>query len=171
MGLAVDVDGIFHPLWADARDGSFQAWTAAVKIELRNRAPEEAAATDASDLPVTEKMWPIFDPARYDAQTGVEEIPVRLGNVSNDTICKPLIVRFKGEPVSMANSTEILNPDNGKASSGAIFDYSSAFRDFSCLAPGEATEAIVWRVKPAKNAKSFVSFEITVTGVVARPER
>jgi|HubBroStandDraft_4_1064222.scaffolds.fasta_scaffold01611_10 hypothetical protein len=86
MGLAVDAEGVFHPFWADTRDGRFQAWTAAVKIESQNRAAENSAATNASDLPATEKMWLTFDPACYDAQTGVEEISVRLENVSKNTI-------------------------------------------------------------------------------------
>jgi len=37
MGLAVDAEGVFHPFWADTRDGRFQAWTAAVKITKPSR--------------------------------------------------------------------------------------------------------------------------------------
>ena len=33
MGLAVSADGHFHPVWADARSGTYQVYTAEVRIE------------------------------------------------------------------------------------------------------------------------------------------
>jgi hypothetical protein len=171
MGLAADADGNFHPFWADTRSGSFQAWTAAIKIDLPERRAKGIVMANSSPVTITEKFWPLFDPARYDAESGVEEIPVRLKNISESTVCKPLVAEIKnaeaGREINV--KTQILNARNENAS--PFFDYSNALGSFSCLAPGEATDAVVWRVKPAKDAKSFVSFNVSVTGVVASKEK
>jgi hypothetical protein len=33
MGLTADATGAFHPFWADSRSGTFQIYTAVVKVE------------------------------------------------------------------------------------------------------------------------------------------
>jgi hypothetical protein len=167
LGLTADAAGVFHPLWADTRAGSFQAWTSAIAIDTAGEIDaDRVRAINSSN--VSDKVRPLFDPARYDASTGVEEIPVSWQNISTDTLCGPIIahVRRLSGGRTAADRAELLNGEPDPQGGVASFDYSrgSAAR---CLAPGEATRSIVWRARPAANADTFVSFETTVTARVA----
>lgn len=121
---------------------------------LSRRGPQETEGE------LTKRLRPIFDPATYDPQTGVATIPVRLQNISDAPVCKPLIVTIKDttEP-----APRVLNADNHKDWNGAYYDYSAALRDLTCLAPGEITEAVSWQVRPLDSAKTFVKLRVAVT--------
>jgi len=167
LGLTADITGAFHPLWADTRSGSFQSWTATIRIEPSGRAGNSEVAAQNSQSEVTTKFWPLFDPAHYDPKTETEEIPVRLKNTSEDSVCTPLIVHIKtGATGRLESGAQILNGTAAKSEGGIVFDYSNAMGDFSCLAPGEATEPIVWKVRPDPKDKTFASVQFTVTGSV-----
>ena len=168
MGLAADADGVFHPFWSDTRTGSSQAWTARVKVAVSSRDAAEIPGKDKAPTALGAKILPIFDPGRYDAQSGTEEIPVRLQNVSSQQVCAPLTVRIKGPDsvVKSEDGAQILNADNGKPWGGAVFNYSHALGEFSCLAPGEVTNAVMWKVRAGPSAETFVSFDVIVSGIV-----
>lgn len=162
LWIAADADGVFHPIWADTRTGSYQAWTAAIKVG----APvEPRVAGDVTD--VTQQFVPLFDAAKYDAETGIEEIPVRLKNASMGTVCGPIVAHVKRAEAGRISDdeAEVLNGNHESGGRGVAFDYSKATGAFSCLAPGEASEAVVWRLKPGKTARTFVTMQFTVTGV------
>lgn len=186
MGSVADSNGAFHLFWSDARSGFFQVWTAAAKIPSSANAAsgtqaaqeKDASSAHALPVPLAGKLLPIFDPAKYDRQTGVEEIPIRLKNFSANTICSPIVVQLNGPNSEgkddaaasaaqddAARGPQVLNANNGKRWSGATFDYSSALGDFSCLDPEAITSAVLWRLKVPNLANPFASFTLTITGV------
>ena len=166
LGLAADAVGTFHPLWADTRTGTFQAWTAAVRVEP----PVPGAALELGKADeLAKRLRPVFDPAAYDPQTRTEAIPIRFQNISDAPVCAPLIVTVLDTDTGAHQTPRLLNADNHKEWNGAYFDYSRAFRDLSCLAPGEITEAIVWQVQPLPSEKTFVTISVSVTH--ERPDR
>jgi hypothetical protein len=160
MGLVADEGGMFHPFWSDTRTGSFQAWTAAIRVGGSSEENAVEAATGASRAggALGKRLEAVFDPSRFDALTGIEEIPVRFKNISGSAICGPLQIRVR---VSGENTApRILNASNGNVRDRVEFDYSHAMGGFLCLDPGAVTEAIVWRVKLADAGRTFVSFTL-----------
>jgi hypothetical protein len=165
MGLTADADGVFHPFWADSRTGVFQAWTSQVRIELPPKPQALAAAGSIAsgsgstvalqeklEVSLTDKLQFLMDPTTYDPVTKELLMPIRLKNLSDQSIYKPIIVEVKafgsgtGEFLK-DKSPIILNASNGKQQEGARFDYSSALRDLEALEPNGQTEAVVWRFK------------------------
>jgi len=151
MGLAADVAGVFHPFWADARTGTFQLWTASVR--LGNNSDTSVAKKQAV---VTKMTTVIFEKSSYDPTTGVYSFPIRLKNISDKPIYGPLSVQvtsvvdpwdIKYKRVDPWNMPRISNASNGRNGSGAVFDYSHALGDFEALDPGAMTSAIVWKIK------------------------
>jgi BNR repeat-like domain len=160
MGLVADENGTFHPFWSDTRTGSFQAWTAVVRVSAVSEAGAGAKQTDASSpaAPLGKRLAAVFDPSQFDAQTGIAEIPVRFKNVSESAICGRLRIRVRGSKEKGA--PQILNASNGKAWEGAELDYSHSLGDFTCLEPGAVTDSIIWRVKLADAGQTFISFTV-----------
>ena len=79
MGLTTSADGHFHPVWADARSGAYQVYTAAVRIVDGPPAPP---ATVGEPVDITGRIELVNDPGSYDAETGVADFWIRLRNVS-----------------------------------------------------------------------------------------
>jgi hypothetical protein len=164
MGLAADAGGAFHPFWSDNRSGSSQASTATVTVgPVTNATASNAGDRTPSTVSITSKVQLVLDPTSFDATTGVEEIPVRLRNVSDMALCRPIRVELS-ELQGMQGTPQILNASNGKAGNGAEFDYSHALGDFSCLDPGAVSEEIVCRIKLADPSKTYLLMGFTVSG-------
>ena len=159
MGMAADALGIFHPFWIDTRSGTFQVWTSAVRV---GKLATEAQAEE-TDSELNQHLRPIFDPANYDVQSGAETIPVRLKNVSDQPVCEPLFAAIQDTDTTPHQTPHILNAQNGKDWTGAYFDYSPAFRDLSCLAPGQTTETVTWKVQPLASERTFVTLNFTLS--------
>ena len=158
MGLAADASGAFHPFWIDTRTGTFQVWTSAVRVGQ----PAADALAEGTDAELNRRLRPIFDPASYDAPTGAETIPVRLQNISGARVCSPVFAIVEDPETTPHQTPRILNAENHKDWAGAYFDYSSAFRDLACLAPGQITEAVSWRVQPLAAERTFVTLRLTL---------
>jgi hypothetical protein len=171
MGLAASSDGVFHPFWADARTGNFQAWTAPILVDfaVHDAIVKLSPAPSGNPIPLAGKLQPVFDPASYDLKTGIEEIPIRLKNISDFRICKPITIQLKGSASAQPEATKaaqiLLNADNDKEWSGAVFNYSNTLGDFLCLEPGAVSGAITWRIKVPNPASAFVSFDVVITAI------
>ena len=161
MGLAADIMGTFHPFWIDTRTGTFQAWTSAVRVGQQTT---EAHAGE-TDSELNRQLRPVFDPASYDARTETETIPVRFQNISDRPVCAPVFAIVEDTEATPHQTPLILNADNHKDWAGAYFDYSSAFRDLHCLAPGQITEAVPWRIQPLASERTFVTLRVALSCV------
>jgi len=165
-GLTADAEGRFHPLWPDARTGTFQAWTARVKLE---RGPAAASPAAGAPVDLRDHVELTFDPGTFDGETRELRLPIRIRNRSEKTIRGPLQVRVKTFGSGMGdmnkeNTPTILNDANGEKGEGAVFDYSQAFGDFGALEPGAVTEPVVWRFQLVGAGASTPDMHVEVTG-------
>lgn len=160
MGFSADADGAFHPFWIDSRSGVFQLWTSRIVVEKRSgkTTPGNTIPKNLQRVSVGSKVAPVTDQFWYDKEKQETVIPIRLKNISTETLYLPISVEVK-----KLDQWTILNARNGKNGAGAVFDYSSALGDFSTLKPGEMTEAIEWRFKYS-GLSSNLSIEVDVTG-------
>jgi len=173
IGMTAGTDGIFHPFWTDGRTGTYQLYTAAIRVRTDSQpatpAPEKTAAS------LSDKVTLVFDPIQYDRQTQEVLLPVRLKNVSKEALYPPFKVEIKelAHPYSVKSHEEvdvpsILNAANGKTGVGATFDYSKALHDLESLEPEAVTDAILWRFKAASAVKTSFHVGAEVTGFVAK---
>jgi hypothetical protein len=184
MGLTADAQGVFHPLWADGRSGTFQVWTTNVRVVTPGESKEgaknnEHAKDTASVEPqkvkqdITGDVAFIFDPVRYNETTHETEIPVRLKNISGKKVYGPISVEVKGfgteydddKESIKKNSPSMLNAGNNMPGEGATFDFSSELGTVGALAPNEISGAVVLRVK-LTNPLDTPAIRLSVTGYV-----
>jgi hypothetical protein len=151
MGLAADTNGVFHPMWSDARSGTSQIWTASVEVaKLAGTAGVKPSDLQSAD--VTKSIELVTDPIHYDPASHEFVMPLRLKNVSAQPIYGPIVasvVKFgsgAGEQLREF-APEILNATNQKKGDGASFDYSGALGDLPMLAPGATTGEMVWKLR------------------------
>jgi hypothetical protein len=173
MGLAADKDGVFHPFWADARSGTFQIYTAKVKVEIPPKPEKGAVAGGAAsapapseappppkpslvEAPLTDKVEFIFDPTRLDLDTKQFDLPVRLQNVSSQPIYGPIRLEVLGygfpkyesehdRKERAENAPSALNSSNGKPKEGAVWELGGAIAGAEALEPGAITNPVVLR--------------------------
>jgi len=165
MGMAVDDHGVFHPLWADARTGTFQLQTAAVAVikpsaQGKDGAKKGALTESGASKPapsnvltsLSKKVELVFDPTSYDPATGILDAPTRLRNISSGRIYGPIrleITKFGSGMGDLLkeNAPAILNATNHKDGDGATFDYSRALGTEQVLEPGALSGQVVWHLK------------------------
>ena len=172
MGLTASADGHFHPVWADARSGTYQLYTAEIRIEDGTPAASEAVAGEPVD--VTGRIELVNDPGRYDAETGVLDLWIRLKNVSAAPIGGPIELEVRKFGSGMDDSfsefaPEVLNADNGINGSGARFVYDEALGTEGVLPPGGVSGAVLWRLRLVESIR-IPNLHVFVTGrEVLRP--
>ena len=188
MGLTADKDGNFHPFWADSRSGTFQIYTAQVKVDVPKAEPPPppgAPAAPPAPKPVEKvetdlvgRVEVIFDPTRYDAASKELMIPIRLKNVSDQPIYPPLKLEVMGigfpefeseddKKENAENAPEAVNSINGKKEIGALFDLNEGLAGLDSLEPGAQTGPLVLRFK-LKDPDKTPSIQIKATGQVER---
>ena len=173
IGMTADVDGAFHPLWADGRDGTYQLYTSRIRVATKPPAPKPAVEKAV----VTEQLALVFDPARYDAQTREVRLPVRLKNTSKESLYPPFVVEVKeiahpytvksGEPYDSPN---FQNSSNGEKGIGATFEYAKALGGLEVLEPDGVTDAIVWKLQAESPIRTDFYIGAEVTGFVPAKE-
>lgn len=174
MGMTVDKRGFFHPFWADSRSGTFQVWTSRLSV-IRPGASSEVLVEKIKGS-INQRVTLVIDPPQYDAVRQEVVLPIRLKNISQETLYGPLTVEVKNliHPVYLSpglppvTAPKILNSSNGKSGAGAIFDYSLALGDYDSLEQGGLTEAIPWRMKIGDPGQTLHYIEAEVTGFITR---
>ena len=184
MGLAADKAGVFHPFWADARSGTFQVYTADVRVEVP-KAPEPGkpappAAAPAkpalSEAALTDRIEFIFDPTRYDAAKKQVEIPVRIRNTSTEPIYPPIRLEILGfgfpqyeseddKKRNAENAPTALNSSNAKTKEGATFDLGKTIAGSEALQPGALSNPFVIRLQLVDPTK-MPGVRLKATGMV-----
>lgn len=177
MQLAVDDHGFFHPIWADARTGTFQLQTATIKVISpgKNETDKAAAPSPAPDniqSSLAKKVELVFDTTSYDPATGILDAPIRLRNISSVPIYGPItlqVTKFGGGMGDMYEelAPTILNATNQKQGKGAVFDYSPALGSDQILEPGALSGQIVWRLK-LQDPLRIPDIHIATTGMLPR---
>lgn len=168
--MAADADGVFHPVWADARSGIFQVWTARVRVESGVATTVAAGGTPTD---VTASITFVPDPSRFDAATGELTIVVRLKNTGDRELQGPMSVSVRKFGSGMGAELRefapaILNASNGKAGAGAVFTLGPALGTDQRLRPGEISGPVVMRFR-VKDALTIPDMHLTVSGVRVMP--
>jgi hypothetical protein len=174
IGMTAGSDGVFHPFWADGRSGTYQLYTAAIRVLPAGQPSTPVPETVAASL--SDKVMLEFDPIQYDRQTREVLLPVRLKNTSKETFYPPFTVEIKelAHPYTVKaheamDLPTILNASNGKTGVGATFDYSKALHDLDSLEPDAVTDAVMWRFKAASPVKTNFYVGAAITGFIAKP--
>jgi len=174
IGMATDRRGVFFPLWPDARSGTFQLYTAAIRVEVPAPPPTPVPGmptpTPAAGAPkppervrtmVLDRVDLVFDPSRFDAETNTVDIPVRLKNTSERAIYPPISLEIVGFHCGLAETEEdkkvaptVLNAGNDKRGVGAAFPFDAGLRGSESLAPGALSGPIVLRFKLSDPVKT-----------------
>ena len=166
MGLTASADGRFHPVWADARSGTYQVYTAEIRIEDGADATIVAAAGEPVDI--TGRIELVNDPGAYDAETGVLDLWIRLKNNSAAPIAGPIEVEIRKFGSGMDDTfaefaPEVLNADNGVGGGGARFVYDAALGTEGVLPPGGVSGAVLWRLRLVEPIR-IPNLHVYVTG-------
>ena len=170
VGLTTDAKGIFHPVWPDSRNGTFQLETA--RIELLT----DAAVVVATDS-VTRPVGVVLDPSRFDAAKRELVVPVRIRNTTADTLYPPIVATLTsvGDTMLVRNGymrpediVTILNATNGKPGAGASFDFSRALGTLGLLAPEAVSGAVDVKLRVATPAASGLRWRMVVSTRVRR---
>jgi hypothetical protein len=162
MGLVADDEGSFHPLYIDSRAGLFELWTTQIRLGIRPTCSTSHLVKSAVD----QQVELLFGPEKFDSEKRELRIEVRLKNTSSETLCGPFLAAIKEIQIfahSSGDGVQIRNAMNGKSGSGAVFDFSTATRDFVDLPPGATSEAVVWTFALAPRPTPF-RLRISVTG-------
>ena len=171
IGMTAGSDGVFHPFWADGRSGTYQLYTAPIRVT--SAAPGKAPELEKTKL--SDRVTLAFDPIAFDVAKKEVRMPVRLKNTSKEPLYPPFVVEVKevahpytvksGEPI---NAPAFLNSSNGKDGVGATFDYSKALGSLDALEPGGVTDAIVWRLRAESAVKTDFYLGTEITGFVPK---
>jgi hypothetical protein len=155
VGMAADRNGTFHPIWADARTGAYQVWTAGVSVDAPERIrPRTVAANVSNDVDAQ------FGLGTWDAATRTLAVPVRLHNAGS----RPLYPPFTAVVTKLSNpffpsyyptgpTPWFSNARNGLHGVGATFVYGPrTLGNLGILAPGADSASQIWKIHlPAKN--------------------
>jgi hypothetical protein len=183
LSIAVSATDTFFPVWADARSGTFQVYTAPIRVDLPPTEEEKkrAAARAVYDPPkpppdpakraeisILDKVEVIFDPGSWNSN--VSELPLRLKNKSDINIYPPIKVEIldfgmavqKRDP---AFDPSILNAANSKPGKGAIFSFDQAVGADGVLRPGMLSGPVPIRLK-VPDPKLAPSLQFKITGFV-----
>jgi hypothetical protein len=152
MGLTADAVGNFHPFWADSRSGTFQIYTAVVRVEDANPVVRSMPANILRELS-SKEFAAIFNGTRYDPTTRELSISVQIRNRSTTALGAPinlkvLLARSHGEAPLPADFPVFLNSTNGATGEGAVYDFTPAIGG-RALDPGSLTSPVTIRMRVA----------------------
>ena len=173
VGMTADADGVFHPLWPDARSGTYHVWTA--RVEVAPAMTEPRASSENAMVSLKDKAVLITDPGWYDATTREVVLPVRVKNVSSEDIIGPIRVTipraWQGGPRAGPNAPPAPRFTNaksdGRPDSAVYYDYSNILGDRGVLRPGDVSGAIAWRVLFGDSVQlDFLRFTSEISGVL-----
>jgi hypothetical protein len=155
MGLTTDANGVFHTVWTDARSGTYQLYAAAIRVlpDGSARAAARARPTRVRSLRASEFAL-IFDPARYDAETGIITLPLRIKNLTDQPLGGPLTLVLDVNPARGARGRvdslffpTILGAANGRTGPGASFDLTATLGSAGIVEPGATTGPFLLRIR------------------------
>jgi hypothetical protein len=175
IGLAADAKGVFHPFWPDARAGVYQIYTTRVDVAH----PEDSAPDQSSKTAVnlTSRIALVFDPVVYDEVSRNLTLPVRIKNLSQQTLYGPIRVELRSlsppglseaDREDVGNIPEILNAGNGERGAGAWFDYSRSLGTAGALPPGAISDAVQWKLRLQRPFFTSFYVDAIVNGFVAQ---
>ena len=138
-GLTADLNGRFHPLWADRRNGIQQLYTAVVEVSPN---PPEIPK-DLQENDITNKVRLTAEQMSFNEDKGISTFYLQIQNISDQPIYAPLKLKASDikQGLDEIETLEALNADNKLKKVGAEWDFSSLMGTENRLDPKEKTEA------------------------------
>lgn len=170
IGLTTDATGLFHPVWPDSRNGTFQLQTSRIQLLTD-------AASVAATHTVTRPVGIVLDPSRFDAAKRELVVPVRIRNTTADTLYPPIVATLTSVADTLLvrsgymrpeDVVTIVNASNAKPGAGASFDFSRALGTLGLLAPGAVSGAVDVELRVATPAASGLRWRMLVSTRVRR---
>lgn len=173
IGMAADVDGVFHPFWPDARTGTYHVWTARIEISTEPL-PKVPVNNPASMVSLKDKAVLIADPGFFDESSGEFVLPMRIKNISGEDLAGPIrvtivrawegLAKVADDPRSAPMFTNAMTSADSRA---PLYDYSTVLGPRSFLRPGDVSGAVLWRIRfPARVQRNFLRLTTELTGIV-----
>jgi hypothetical protein len=172
-GMAVDAEGVFHPVWVDNRTGVPHLWTAPITV---TGTVEKHGARELADLEeITDKLALEAVSTNFDRTTNTFTLSARLRNASKDTVRGPIkarVVVLRSE----IGVPQVIGAENGQTGVGAIWDLSAAL-PAGGLAPEASGPLTTFAIRlndlrPIQAGKSFkqglVQFETRIYGRLSK---
>jgi len=166
LPITSDANGDFHVFWADDRTGSYQVWTARVKVDRQGKSG--TTTKDLIETDISSQVEVMLDAMLRLTPADVTELPIRLRNKSGRSIYGPIKIEVESYTSPYDTPSDILNSNNGKTGVGAAFDYTKAISGFGSLAPGAVSEAVTWRFKTKPNQSPYTVVKLKVTARVEK---
>lgn len=173
--MAVDASGRFHPLWADARTGTWQLYTSTIRVLSEDALSKLSPHPSCS--PSGDQVQLVFDEALWDSAANALTVPVRLINISNRPITSAITVQLWP---SLADQSwvQLLPPDQivpkmfADSNSGSSGPATLVFQPSleSPLFPQGVTAPAQWKMQiPAAAFMNFYfNINITMVGCATR---
>jgi hypothetical protein len=165
-GLAVDAEGEFHPVWPDARNGTYQLFTTRILV-LRagqNVSRLLLAKGEGTHVSLKDKVTVKLEASDIDVSKSEVTIWARIKNMSAETLYGPFTVDVE----RMTPGMTLVNASNGKLQEGAQMEYLGAVGTIDVLPPYGVTEALPWRFHMASLRDDDIRFETSVSGFVRK---
>jgi hypothetical protein len=171
--MAVDAAGRFHPFWADARKGTWELYTATVRVladrdlaVLASSSTEPSASVSRPCVPNSSGFQLLFGAPEWDSTSNEVVLPVRLRNKSPNLIAEAINVRVsivspkqewsKLIPDAAALVPRIRDPTKASLGNSATFVYPVS--PSSPLFPNSVTSSQEWRLHV--EVPDFMNFSV-----------
>jgi hypothetical protein len=163
-GLAADAAGDFHPVWPDARDGTWQLYSARITVMPAGAAFTMPDTSQLERVKMVRKASMRMQTSAVDTSTLQLIIQTRIQNTSQDTVYGPFTV----EIVAIDSTHTLVNSVNGKNGVGAQFTFANAGGTRDLLPPGAVTEALPLRFHIPSRESGDIRFETVTYGYVRK---
>ena len=160
-GLAADVDGVFHALWIDRRNGGSELYTARIALI-------EAPRSDrAAEEDVTSRVEIVAGTATFDRARGLVQFPLQLRNVSSDPIYGPIAIRVV-KVKETAGQPSASFADSAGRSKVPSFSFEGKLGSENLLEPLDLSEPIMVSIKTQAATGWDTALDVRVIGRVRR---
>jgi hypothetical protein len=174
--MTVDAAARFHPLWPDARDGTWQLYTSTIHVLPQNSARQfdYLGSKAVRSCALGRRLRLNLGVALWDADTKNVSVPVQIENMSNETLLHPLSVQITKMddpdltrwgaavaselPPALAYDTE---SGRYRASANMIYPVSSE----RPLFPDGVTVPMLWRFHVTGPEQINFTSRVTITGI------
>jgi hypothetical protein len=169
--IAVDADGRFHPVWADARHGAWQLYTSTIRVLHPSAAARlEHLRTWRCDADMKQVSL-VYGAASWDSVTFQAQLPIRVLNGGADTLVHPIRVEVAAAAPVWTNRgldgtafvPRVLDPQTGAPTDSAVAAYPASVDQ--PLFPGAVSPEVVWRFRVARPELMDFGLRVKISGV------
>jgi hypothetical protein len=155
MGLAADARGVFHPFWVDSRSGTFQVYTASVRVQGGSGGRQRGSGNGPSPIEggrvrdITRLVEIVGDRGRIDFARHLLTVGLRLRNISDTTIYGPVRLRLLGPYTDYHRdfAPVIVGGGNEEEPGKAEIDFTGTLERSGALLPGAVSDAVEVRLQ------------------------